>query len=226
VATPIRLDFTPPSEPDLTALHVEESATSTGPFVEIQVITPIGTYPDYITFATVNANQPTDWFRIRWANAGGAFTPYSEAIQGGTTTLVQTIVDRVMIRNPTADERIVTQAAEQIISSVMKTPNPYDVTLTANYSQLEGMTLLTLVRVAISTLAAGGNASSFTAGLISMKQDTGSAQENSLKLMMDEAGRLLGISKSMVGQLAAPVLAQGLAQIVSADHSRLIVEIE
>jgi hypothetical protein len=226
VATPIRLDFTPPSEPDLTALHVEESDSETGPFVEIEVITAIGAYPDYISFATVDATLPTDWFRIRWANAGGAFTPYSEAIQGGTTTLVQMIVDRAMMRNPTADERVVTQAAEQIISSVMKVANPYDVSLTANYSQLEGMTLLVLVRTAISTLAAGGNASSFTAGLISMKQDTGSMQENALKLMMDEAGRLLGIGKTRIGQLAAPVLAQGLATVVSEDLSRLIVEIE
>lgn len=226
MATPIRLDFTPPSEPDLVSLHVEEAPADTGPFAEIQVITAIGSPPDYISFATVDATSPSDWFRIRWQNAGGAFTPYSEAIQGGTTTLVQTIVDRAMMRNPTADERVVTQAAEQIIQSVMKVDDPYNVTLTANYSQLEGMTLLVLVRTAISTMSAGGNASSFTAGLISMKQDTGTAQENSLKMMMDEAGRLLGIGKSKIGQLAAPVIAQGLAVPVDADISRLIVEIE
>src|SRR5262245_28257796 len=100
----VRLDFTPPGIPDVTKLHIEEAPASGGPFVEIEQVAS-GTYPNYISYyVTQNASSATYWFRIRWETSQGAFTPYSGALQGGTKTLVQEIVDRVMLRNPSLNE--------------------------------------------------------------------------------------------------------------------------
>lgn len=197
--TPVRLDFVPPSQPDLVSLHVEEGPSSTGPFVSVEVVTDIGTYPDYISYVTVNATNPNDWFRIFWRNNEGADTPYSNPIQGGTTTLVQQVVDRVMLRAPNSNEIIVTQTAEWAVSYVMGTDNPYDVTLTATYAQLEGMTLLTLAGVSVTTLTTSSQSDSYSAGLVSQKQSTGtSANMDLIDYLLKQANKLLGISLTYV----------------------------
>jgi hypothetical protein len=201
--TPVRLDFTPPSQPDMASLHVEEGPTATGPFAEIEEITAIGTYPNYISFVTVDANNPNDWFRIRWENIDGALGPYSLPIQGGTTTLVQEIVNRVMLRAPGSNEIIVTQTAEWAVSYVMGTDNPYDPTLTATYSQLEGMTLLTLAGVQVSTITSSASAGeSYSAGLVSQKSSSSSSSTSNITDLIDwlleQANKLLGISMTYV----------------------------
>src|SRR5262245_35971053 len=100
----VRLDFTPPGIPDVIELHVEEAPDSGGPFVQIDTADS-GTYPNYISsYTTQLATSTTYWFRIRWETLQGVFTPYSAPLQGGTKTLVQEIVDRVMLRNPSLNE--------------------------------------------------------------------------------------------------------------------------
>jgi hypothetical protein len=201
--TPVRLDFVPPTQPDLTELHVEEAANKTGPYTEIFQTVTIGAYPNYISYITVDANNPNDWFRIYWLNADGAQTPYSEPVQGGTTTLVQQIVDRVMLRAPGSNEIIVTQTAEWAICYVLGVDDPYDPTLTATYRQLEGMTLLTLAGVQVSTITSSATAGeSYSAGLVSQKSSSSSSSTSNITDLIDwlleQANKLLGISMTYV----------------------------
>jgi hypothetical protein len=115
----VRLDFTPPTAPGITALHIEEASAKEGVFAEIEEVTAVGTYPNYISYYTTdNAVAANGWFRIRWEDADGIFTAYSSPLQGGTKTLVQEIVDRVMLRMPNANEIIVTQEAQAAVSLV------------------------------------------------------------------------------------------------------------
>src|SRR5262245_46554390 len=121
----VRLDFTPPMLPDVTELHIEEAPTQDGTFAEIEVVTAVGTYPNYISnYTTTFATDNNYWFRIRWETSQGVSTPYSLALQGGTKTLVQEIVDRTLLRNPTLNEIIVTQEAQAVISESFPGQDP------------------------------------------------------------------------------------------------------
>jgi hypothetical protein len=171
----VRLDFTPPSIQNIETLFVEEAPASGGPFHVIDTTTAVGTYPGYISYYTTqSATDVNYWFRIRWETSDGVFTPYSEALQGGTKTLVQEIVDRVMLRNPSLNEIIVTQEAQAVVSQIFGTQDPNSVAVgDATYVEIRGMTNLTLARSLVATtLAAGGSVSGYTAGLVSLKGGT------------------------------------------------------
>jgi hypothetical protein len=223
--TPVRLDFVPPTQPDIAELHAEESTAKDGVFFEIFSTTAVGSYPNYISYATVNAQNPNDWFRIYWLNAGGAKSPYSEPIQGGTTTLVQTIIDRVMLRNPNLNETIVTQTAEWIITTTLGVTDPYDPTLEASYAQLEGMTLLTMAWSMFSTMSVGTTAS-YTAGLVSQSAGTNATSGmDEIKELLEAAAKILGISYSVILQMADNEIAGGSALAGIPDQTRLLVEL-
>ena len=126
-------------------------------------------------------------------------------MQGGTTSLVKTLVDRTLLRNPMLDERVVAQTAEFIIQVVMDTDNPYDPDLKPTPAQLEGMTLFCLGYSMMSSTASSGSAGeSYTAGLISQKSETSSKASTGGQpwdVFLDQAGILLGFSKSFVMQM-------------------------
>jgi hypothetical protein len=208
----VPLDFTPPTEPDITKLHIEEATAMIGPFSEIEVVTSIGAYPDYITrYTTTLASSLNNWFRIRWENSKGAYSPYSNPIQGGTTTLVQEIIDRVMLRDPLADENITKQEAEAVIEDVLYVTDPYAVDPTlVTAKQKSGITFLTLARVYLSSIVtsiSAGDTSSYTAGLVSQSSGTNSQSQisqglSNIQQLIEWANRDLGLDYSVVMLLA------------------------
>jgi len=204
----VPLDFTPPIEPDITELHIEEASSKDGPFNEIETVTAVGAYPDYISrYTTSLATALNDWFRIRWKDSKGAYTPYSEPLQGGTTTLVQQIVNRVMLRDPMADENVALQEAEAVISDVFRVDDPYTIDpATVTPKQKSGITFLTLARTYLSSIVtsiAAGTSDSYTAGLVSQSAGTASQSEiskglSNIEQLIEWANRDLGLSFSVV----------------------------
>lgn len=207
----VRLDFTPPDIQGITKLLIYESPTPTGTFSLIETITPVGSYPDYISYhTTTRALSLTDWFAIQWEDGNGAQTEMSAPIQGGTTTVVQQIVSRVMLRDPLADENITTQEAEAVIEEVFNT-DPYLVDpATVTYKQRSGITYLVLARVYLSSLATAIGSSStdsYTAGLVSQNAGTNQTQVSSglsnIEQLIKWANQDLGLNYSVVLLLEA-----------------------
>jgi len=198
----VRLDFIPPSLEGVTRLHIEEAPGQDGPFAQIELVTPVGTYPNYISYYTTQlATDVNYWFRIAWETADGVWTPYSQALQGGTRTLVQEIVDRVMLRNPSLNEIIVTQEAQAVIAGVYNTDDPNSISVEdSNPVEIRGMTNMTLARSLIATsLASGGTASGFTAGLVSIKSGSTSADPTkAIEALIKAAQEDLGGGTSLV----------------------------
>jgi hypothetical protein len=226
----VRLRFVAPPVEDLTTLQVYEGPTALGPFTLIDSVSPIGTFPDYIDFYTTeNAFSDTDWFAINWLDSLGADTGMSRAFQGGTTTLVARVTERVLQRDPTLDDAIVVQEAEAVICQWMGTSDPYDTSLTATYRQLNGLTYLVMVRAmvtrALKQAIAGGNVQSATIGLVTMRSGTTSGvqaaqlNQKAIDMMIDLAMSELDVSRSMILQMADPEF-QG--SLTSYDHSRLV----
>lgn len=218
------LDFVPPNDvPDLTTLHIYEGATPDGPFNEIEAVTPVGEMGGYLSYySTIVATDANNWFTIKWENIAGVFTDYAEAIQGGTRTVLSDLISRVLLRNPSMNEQIVAEEAEAVIEGLYHTPDPLPSLVTAKY--MSGMTLLVLARVQLMSLTAQ-KASQWTAGLVSMKSGTNQTYD-SVKQLLDEAARMLGMNVSIVAQMTMPEIAGGLSTIVSADISRLQIEVE
>jgi hypothetical protein len=225
----VRLDFIPPQEQGVVKLEIWESPDKDGTYSKIEDVTEVGSYPDYITyFTTDNATAGNYWFRIRWQDSGGAYSDFSEPVQGGQTSLVKVLVDRTLLRNPMLDERVVAQTAEFIIQIVMGTDNPYDPELKPTPAQLEGMTLFCVGYSMMSSTASISSDESYTAGLISQKSGTTTKTgAQPWEVFLDQAGILLGFSKSFVMQMKADAgvaaLTSGqMGEIVVYDQSRLL----
>jgi hypothetical protein len=172
MAVSVRLDFIPPSLEGVTKLHIEEAPAQDGPFAEIELVTAVGTYPNYISYYTTQlATDVNYWFRIAWETADGVWTPYSQSLQGGTRTLVQEIVDRTILRNPSLNEIIVTQESQAVIADYYHTSDPNSIQVEQSTPvEIRGLTNMTLARSLVSTyLASGGTVSKFTAGLVSLQ---------------------------------------------------------
>jgi hypothetical protein len=228
MAVSVYLDVVPPTETDVMTLHVEEAPAKVGVFVQIQTF-PAGAYPEYITRVTVTtANSLTDWFRIRWENTSGAFSPYSMPVQGGTSSVVAQVVDRMMLRDPTLNENIAVQEAEAVISFYFNVLDPYTVDpATVTPSQLSGLTMLALARCYVVNMLTVGQTQSYTAGLI--QQNTGSVtkQQGNIDGLITMANRLLGISTSFVALIEEIAVAGGdYKKLVAVDLSRTIIEVQ
>jgi len=222
----VRLDFIPPDIPDLTKLHIYEAPAADGTFNPIEEVTAIGEYPNYISYYTTElAIDDEDWFAIEWEDSKGALFGISQPVQGNTQTAVGRIVQYALLRDSSINEIIAAQEAEAVVELVMGTSDPLSVlstSVTAN--QLSGMTLLTMARVYMMSVISSGSSESFTAGLVSMK----SGNQRDLRGIEDiikAANLLLNRNYSVVAVMES-VEIPGLGSIVSADHSRLIVEWE
>jgi hypothetical protein len=90
-----------------------------------------------------------------------------------------------MQRGATAIESVVVQEAEAA-AELYFGKNPYEVELPVSYAVLSGLTYLTLARSMIAEVALGGESSGWTAGLVSMKTDSGSNQKI-LEWLLDQA---------------------------------------
>ncbi len=227
----VRLDFVPPSDPDIAKLHIYESVAEEGPYNEIEVVTVIGTYPNYITRYTTNLATAVDrWFAIAWETDQGIIGDMSAGLQGGTRTLVHEVFSRLMQRDATLNEAIAVQATEFVIAEYMKVLDPYDLTReSVTWRQLEGLTLMALARSSIQTfLMEGASGESYTAGLVSQKSDssTKASLDNLIDYLTKEANRLLGIGNAWVFVLPDidPTGLGGVSSI-SWDHSRLALTV-
>ena len=225
----VTLDFTAPIDPDIETLKVWESNNPDTGFVVIDSTSNVGEYPNYISrFTTLLATNDSDWFAISWVNAAGDESDLSAPIQGRTTTLVGKIVDRVLLRDSSLDERIVVQAAEYVISTVLHTEDPYDIALLTGitYRQLEGLTLLTMARSMVSEMTSGSSAS-YTAGLVSQKEDTGSRTMDIVRDLIAEGNKALGLGFTYI-MLLEDIDPTGLGSIstVGIDQTRLMLEFE
>lgn len=217
----VPLDFLPPIEDNVVELRIFESPTSTGTFSEIERVTSVGTYPNYISrYTTALALAVDDWFAIQWVDDKGAVGPMSNPIKGGTTSLVSQIIQRVRERDSSLDENVVAQEAEGVIQWVLgDNVDPYDPDLSVSYRQLNGMTYLVMARAytvqAVTT--SGGAIDSATMGLVSFKNSSGSTSKIDVGSLIDLANRELGIATSFVLQLEE--ISQ--SPYIVADFSRL-----
>jgi hypothetical protein len=234
----VTLDFRPPTDPDISVLHVYEAPTSDGPWDEIDTVTPVGTYPTYITrYTTQNASDPKNWFAIEWESTLGAKSGLSEPLQGGFDPLLSEIVNRVLLRDSSLDENIVAQEAEAVVEGFFPLEELSSIPANeATARQLSGFTLLTMARAYLSEIlkqSAGvsGNVQSFTAGLVQISSGTtaGSGKTTSIDMIekiIENANSLLGRSYSYIVLLEEIAVAGGYKQLdFSMDESRLIFEI-
>jgi hypothetical protein len=224
------LDFIPMR--GFTELHIYEAATrQAAPGPEIEVVTVDPDNPP-TRYTTDQATSLIAWFSIQWEDAKGGKSPMSDPIQGGTFSIVSKVVNRVLLRDSSLDETIVTETAEWVVTKVMQVADPYAVDVAdATMDQMEAMTLLTLARSHIQsviTLASSGE--SYTAGLVSQKSSSGSTQQNLrdlIKYLMAEANLLLGWNFSIV-MLLEDIDPTGTGNIstIEYDHSRLLLDVE
>lgn len=198
------LMFVPPSDPDIQTLHIYESSSADGNFVEIDTV-PAGTYPDYIDrYVTQNAVNANDWFAIAWSTPEGVVSPLSDPIKGGTTTLIGEMVERVLLRSPHLDERLVLQEAEATVSYIYKEDDPYSIDIaTVDPLWLTSLSELALIAALyVTTANLGATASDYTAGLISERNsiDTTTALTN-LERLEKRILRRLGIGGSLIASI-------------------------
>ena len=197
----VPLKFNPPEEEGLVALLIEEGPSDVGPFVQIEEVLNVGTYPDYIAeYTTDDAVSAVNWFRIRWRDDKGAHTPYTSPMQGGTTTLVAKVKDRVKQRDPSLVDAVVYQEVEAIVAEYFGVEDPYDPTLTASYKVLNGLTYLALARSYIFRLIQAGDLESAQLGLVKFTNSKGQGTVD-IDALIDLANVNLGINTSRILQM-------------------------
>lgn len=196
----VHLTFQPPVEANITHLHIEEAPAKTGPFAEIEDLTPVGLYPEYITEYTTEAAVNTlDWFRIRWEDDRGAFSNYSQPFPGGSTTLIGQLVRRVRERDASLNVQVIIQESEAAIQMFFgDTVDPYDTTLIASYRVLNGLTYLVMARAIIARTLLTQDTASATIGLVSWRKDTTLQNRADVSQLLDMANKELGIATSVV----------------------------
>ncbi len=223
------LRFTPPDRKDLAALLIYEEVSAEGPFdTLIETAIEIGVYPDYISeYTTDQAVSNVNWFAIQWQDVKGARTEISNPIQGGSSSLVGEIVSLVGERDHTLDDQVVRQEVEFALESYFNT-DPYALSMSnTNFRQRIGIARLVQARVMMSQVArSSGTTSGWTAGLVSMKSGDVSSNERLIGWLLKEAMLGLGLSTSRIAQMAELPIAGGLSRIVTADISRLLIEVE
>jgi hypothetical protein len=224
----VPLDFIPPDDPNITKLYIYEGASATAAFTLIDTVTAVGAYPNYISqYTTTLAVSPTDWFRIQWENASGARSAMSQPMQGGADLAIGKIIRRVLQRDSSLDENVVSQEAEGAIQMVFgDNTDPYDPMLTMSYREINGLVYLVLARSlivrSIQQSASIGNVDSATLGLVSFKSGSTTSSSSSVKSdvqdLIDLANGELGLGTSFV-MLLDDI---DTTQYLTYDHSRLV----
>jgi hypothetical protein len=224
----LTLNFLPPLEPNIVKLHVYESPTQAGSFAEIEFSTDVGVYPNYISRYTVqNANSATDWFAIAWEDSDGIVSDLSEPIQGGTTTLVQILIDRLMLRDASLNENIAAQEAEAAIAEYYNVIDPLTVDPAISPRILSGLTFMALARAYIARMVTASQANKWSAGIVSMDVSTATKTSwDNIDRLIEMANKELGRNYSTILLLKEVEVASGMLQLKSVDVSRSIIEVE
>jgi hypothetical protein len=220
----VRLDFIPPTDPDLVSLKIYEATTKEGVFNEIEEVTVIGEYPNYLsTYTTVEATNIDNWFAVDWFDDKGGHLGMSDPIQGNSQLLLAEIVSRVITRDPSISENIVYDEAQAVLELFLPTGTDIeDATIEmASYNERSGLTLLTMARCYIFSISEGEE--DYTVGLVSQKLKN-SRSLDYVKELLRRAESLLGINHSAILQMAEiPVALQTNATV---DLSRLLIELQ
>jgi hypothetical protein len=224
----VPLNFLPPADPGAKALIIYEAAEAEGPFTQIERNDQIGTYPNYITrYTTEEAANVDDWFTIQWEYEAGTLSEMSQAVKGGTTTLVGEITERVLLRDSSLDENVVAQEAEAVANDVAPAAVLAE---DVSVKVMSGMVMLTLARVALIGLLRSSSVSGldFTAGIVSIKNSAATGKNNleTIEGIIRLANSYLGRSFSVILLVKEIETAGGYTQLVGADLSRTIVEFE
>lgn len=220
----VRLDFIPPTDPDLISFKIYESATKEGVFNEIEEVTVIGEYPNYLsTYTTTAATSIDNWFAIDWFDDKGGHLGMSDPIQGNADLLLAEIVSRVITRDPSINENIVYDEAQAVLEVFL--PQGTDVedasVEMASYNERSGLTLLTMARCYIFSITEGEQ--EYTVGLVSQKVKNTRSMDFVADLLR-RAESQLGISHSAILQMAEiPVAMETYATV---DLSRLLIELQ
>lgn len=223
----VYLRFIPPDRDDLVKLHIFEAPDLTSALQEIEIVENIGVYPDYINeYTTTNAVNTTDYFAIQWEDDKGAFTDMSSRIQGGTSTLIGILTERVMLRDPDLDENIVLQETEAVVSYILRVSDPYSVDPTTLSSlwinSLADLALIaTLYLTATQTTARGQD---YTAGMISERTTADSNALNNLERLEKRIMRRLGIGGSIIAAICDDFYVTYVTGVKTAFDSSRILE--
>lgn len=202
----IPLVFMPPEEDNIVRLHVFEGATASGPFVEIDATTQIGTWPNYIDhYTTALASAIDSWFAIQWEDDKGALSVMSPPVKGGVETIVLTIMDRMIQRDTSLDRVIALHEAEGAAEWYFNA-DPYDKTVAdivapKTYRVLNGLTYLALARSYILQAAIHDRVDQGTIGVLSFRTQSGVRSGVDVKQLVDLANELLELNISTVLQL-------------------------
>ena len=202
----IPLEFIPPDQEGIVALRILEAADPTGQFAEIERVTNIGVFPDYIDrYTTELANDAADWFSIQWEDAEGALSAQSPPVKGGTRTLVQEVVDRIMQRDSSIPIGLAAQEGEGAVEWYFN-DNPYkytaaDIDSTKTYRVLNGLTYLALARSYIVQAAIHDKVEQGTIGVLSFRTQAGVRSGVDVKQLVDLANELLELNISTILQL-------------------------
>jgi hypothetical protein len=220
----VRLDFIPPTEPDLVELRIYESVAKEGPFSLIETVTAIGDYPNYLsTYTTTNATAVDYWFAIDWYDNKGGHLGVSDPIQGNTQLLLGEIVSRALTRDPSINENVVYDEAQAVLEMFL--PPGTDIEDApiemATYNERSGLTLLTMARCYIFSISEGEQ--EYTVGLVSQKLKNSRSMDYVNELLR-RAEAALGINHSAILQMAEIPVAGRLNQTV--DLSRLLIELQ
>lgn len=225
----VALKFIAPDDPDITKLIIYESDTFDGLFSPIETITDIGEFPNYIREYTTNlAANDVDWFSIQWEDSKGARSDISIAVQGKTDTLVGEIVESMKLLDPNIGQNaaamIARATAEKYFGKSTTAIDPETISSAQRY----GLALFSLASYhMVAATLRSGSAQKWVAGLVSMDSGSSSSQSSvDPKALFSEAARWLGIGGARVAQMEEVVIAGGFSSIVSADISRLLVEVE
>lgn len=228
----VPLNFLPPQADNIVALHIYEAGAKDGPYVEIERTTAVGTYPNYISdYTTTFATSTGDWFAIAWEDDAGNVGEMSAGVLGGSSSLTQKIVDRVALRDASLDERVVAQEADAVISDYFGVLDPYTIDpATVSPAVISGLTMLTMARAMIAkTLTSSSTANKWAAGIVSMDNSTTSGSSNptaTIEKLIDLANKQLGRNYSVILLMEEIEVAGGVKQIVAADVSRSIIEVQ
>jgi hypothetical protein len=221
----VRLDFIPPIEPDLVSLRIFESTLKGGPFNQIEDVTVIGEYPNYIsTYTTTAATAIDNWFAIDWYDDKGGHLGISDPIQGNADLLLAEIVSRVMTRDPSINENIIYDEAQAVLEMFL--PPGTDVedapVSAAGYRERSGLTMLTMARCYVFAISEGKE--KYTVGLVSQELEN-SRSMDLINNLLRKAESELGISYSVILQMAEiPVGLQ--VEDGTVDLSRLLIELQ
>lgn len=203
----VHLDFVPPDIEGMDHILIFESASSLGPWTEIDSVIDVGIYPNYISsYSTSEATLDNGWYAIEWYDYANTPGGLSNPIRFGTETIIGDLIKRVMRRDPELDEIVVAQEAESVMEWWFnKDPNLVtredDFPATRFYQTMNGLMYLVMSRVMLAKMLQSSDIQQAAIGLVTFKADAGSVRKQDIDELVALANKELRIRTSAILQL-------------------------